>query len=271
MTKLKSPLLSFSAHGTLGDVLVFFNRHGKSYVRKKPQDPVSLSIGQGLLRDCFHSAAISAHSLTQGQKDYYASLAPDSAFCPWWNNFIGQYIKDNYEGPDMATTFIKSLQVAVVTILNGNSYVDAPINTIIPDNAAPFLLGNEARNANVQNFGCYLNFTSPTNVRVTRHWTPMTGDLTVSIMVIEFEAAFVVASSNVQVNFGAGDTSANTVISSVDLSKTILFPRGFVSVDNVTPLIYQAYSDFEDNTHVRARRNTSGNVLYVMTRYIQFI
>ena len=271
MAKLKSPLMSFSAHGALGDLLVFFDRHGKSYVRSKPQDPISLSVDQGVLRDCFVSAAVSAHSLTQGQKDYYADLAPNSAFCPWWNNFIGQYIKDNYEVPGVATTFLKSLQVAVVTILSGNSYVDAPINTIVQANAAPFLLGNEARNTNPQNFGCYLNFTSPTNVRVVRHWTPMTGDLTVSIMVIEFEGDFVVASQNVQVNFGAGDTEANTVIPAVDLSKTILFPRGFVTVDNVAPTIYQAYSDFEDNTHVRARRNTSGNVVYVMTRFIQFI
>ena len=99
----------------------------------------------------------------------------------------------------------------------------------------------------------------------------MTGNITCTIMVIEFVGDFVVHAQNAQVNFDAGDTSANVAITEIDISKSILFPRGFVSPDNVDPTIYKSYSDLEDSTHVRARRHASGNVLYVMSTVIEFI
>lgn len=271
MAKLKSPLLSFSAHGTLGDVLVFFDRHGKNYVRSKPQDPVSLSLAQGVLRDCFVSAAISAHSLTQGQKDAYAAVAPNSAFCPWWNNFIGQYIKDNYEAPDLATTFLKSVQIATGVILDGESYIDITIDEITTNKAVPFMLGAEASLDDPRNHEIYCSFIASTTCRVSRHTSPKVGALNVSVFILEFEPAFVVSHQNRQVNFGAGDVLATIEIDAVDLSKTVLFPRGNICTADVAPTIYKAYSDFLNNTTIRARRNTSGNAVYYMYTVVQFI
>jgi hypothetical protein len=271
MAKLKSPLLSFSAHGTLGDVLVFFDRHGKNYVRSKPQDPVSLSIAQGLLRDCFVSAAISAHSLTQGQKDSYAAAAPNSAFCPWWNNFIGQYIEDNYEGPDVATTFLKSVQIATGIIADGDSYIDITVNEFTPDKSVPFMLGAEASLDDPRNHEIYCSFIGTTTVRVSRHTSPKVGALNVSVFVLEFEPAFIVGHQNRQVNFGAGDVLATIAIDERNLAKTVLFPRGNVCTADVAPTVYKAYSDFLNNTTIRARRNTSGVAVYYMYTVVEFI
>ena len=271
MAKLKSPLLSFSAHGTLGDVLVFFDRHGKSYARSKPKDPVSLSLAQGVLRDCFASAAVSALSLTQGQKDSYAALAPNSAFCPWWNNFIGEYIKDNYEAPSVVSTFIKSAQIAVGTILNGQGSVDVVVNSVVPDNCAPFMLGVAPVNDDPRNFGCYVSFLDSTHVRFVRHWSPMTGDLIVSAMVLEFEPDFIVSAQSKTLAPEAGDTTKTISIDAVDLSKTVLFPKGFTAHADVTPQIYNWYTDFQDNTTVRIRRSTSGAAGYVIVLVVEFI
>jgi len=271
MTKLKSPLLSFSAHGTLGDVLVFFNRHGKSYVRKKPQDPVSLSIGQGLLRDCFHSAAISAHSLTQGQKDYYASLAPDSAFCPWWNNFIGQYIKDNYEGPAVATTFIKTVQIAVGTIPNGDQIADISISAINKDYSAPIILGWGAANDDSRNAHCITMIPDNTHVRLNRAGAPKVGDLIVSVLILEFEPDFVVSIQNWNIAFLSGDILATQAITAVDLNKTILFPCGKRSYSDVGFTQFNSYVDFLNNTTLRARRTTSGSIHDVRVCVVELI
>ncbi|MCK4248139.1 MAG: hypothetical protein KAX15_00010 [Candidatus Omnitrophica bacterium] len=271
MAKLKSPLLSFSAQGTFGDVLVFFNRHGKSYARSKPKDPISLSVDQGVLRDCFVSAAISAHSLTEGQKDYYASLAPDSAFCPWWNNFIGQYIKDNYEAPSVATTFIKSVQIATGTIPDGVNYVDVVISSVDHLKTVPFILGIGAANDDPRNFGCYITFLDATHVRFVRYSAGEVGDLIVSVMVFEVEPDFLVSIQSVSIAYTAGDTLLTELVDEVDLSKAILFPRGRLINDNVAANIYNWYADMSDSTHVRIRRVTggsAGNEIFYLCEFI---
>ena len=271
MAKLKSPLLSFSAHGTLGDVLVFFDRHGKSYVRSKPQDPVSLSVAQSLLRSCFESAAISAHSLTEGQKDYYANLAPNSAFCPWWNNFIGQYIKDNYEAPGVATTFIKSVQVVVGTIPTGDYWIDIEISSIDHLKTVPFILGVGCANDDPRNFGCYITFLDATHMRIVRSNTTKLGALTVSVMVWELEPDFLVSIQSVSIAYVAGDTSVNKTVTEVDLSKSILFPRGRLINEDVAANIYNWYADMLNSTTARIRRTTSGstgNEIFYLCEFI---
>jgi len=271
MAKLKSPLLSFSAHGTLGDVLVFFDRHGKSYARSKPKDPVSLSLAQGLLRDCFVSAAVSAHSLTEGQKAYYADLSPNSAFCPWWNNFIGKYIEDNYEGPDVATTFIKSVEIVVGTIPNGESYVDVSCNAIVIAESCTFVLGIGAANDDPRNFRAYNTFLDTTHLRLVRDSQPKVGDLIISCMIVHFEPDFIVSHQYTSVAFGAGDTLATAAIDAVDLSKSIVIPAGFLCDQDVAANIWNIYLDLQNNTTLRGRRVTSGGEVNAIARVIQFI
>jgi len=271
VAKLKSPLLSFSAHGTLGDVLVFFNRHGKSYVRSKPQDPISLSVAQSVLRDCFASAAVSAHSLTEGQKDFYADLAPDSAFCPWYNNFIGRYIQDNYEGPDVAKTFLKSLNVVTGTIPDGEAYVDVEVPTIVTVDCAPFLLGCAPVNTDPRNFVHYIGFLDSTHVRFVRSTTSKLGDLIISAMVIQFDPDFIVSTQNCSISFASGDTTKTFSIDAVDLDKAIIFPRGALCNDNVTPNKYNWYADFLNNTTVRIRRSAAGSSGFIILLVNEFI
>lgn len=271
MAKLKSPLLSFSAHGTLGDVLVFFDRHGKSYVRKKPQDPVSLSLGQGVLRDCFVSAAISAHSLTQGQKDSYAALAPNSAFCPWWNNFIGQYIKDNYEAPSVVSTFIKSVQIVVGTIPDGSRNVDVLIDAVDIDFTVPFSLGFAPPNADPRNGYCFSILYDSTHIRFDRNSAPMTNDLKCSCCVIEFEPDFVVSYQVFNLTFESADTVVTETIDEVDISKSFIFPCGWRVASDVDINQINSYCEFQDSTTVKATRSTGGSWLYQRVAVMEFI
>ena len=271
MAKLKSPLLSFSAHGTLGDVLVFFDRHGKSYARSKPKDPVSLSLAQGVLRDCFASAAVSALSLTQGQKDSYAALAPNSAFCPWYNNFIGQYIIDNYEAPSVATTFIKSVQIVVGTIPNGSSYIDVLCNPIVINESCTFVLGIGAANDDPRNFRAYNTFLDTTHLRLVRDSQPKVGDLIISCMIVHFDPDFIVSLQYKTITFESGDVLATTAIDAVDISKTIVIPAGFLCDSDVNANVWNCYLDLADNTTLRGRRVTSGGIINAIARIIQFI
>jgi len=271
MAKLKSPLLSFEAHGVLGDVLVYFTRGGTSYVRSKPQDPVSLSIAQGLLRDCFASAAVSAHSLTQGQKDSYADLAPNSAFCPWWNNFIGEYIKDNYEGPSVATTFIKSLQIVTPTILNGNQYVDYTIASIDDTKSVLFLLGCNPVNNDSRNFMHYFSIQNSTTLRLYRVAAPALGDLIAHAFILEFDPAFIASLQIKSFSLPQADAQILVPIDAVDLSKTVIFPSGQRSYLNVTADIYLLRADLQNNTTLRLRRNTTGGSLDGQIRVVEFI
>jgi len=271
MAKLKSPLLSFEAHGALGDVLVYFNRGGTSYVRSKPQDPVSLSVAQGLLRDCFASAAVSAHSLTQGQKDYYASLAPDSAFCPWWNNFIGQYIRDYYEVPGLAISFIKSVQSVVGTILNGNTNVEVSIDEVVSEKSYISYLGVGAANDDPRNFRSCAYLIDGKHIRFTRATTPCVGDLICSAMIVEFEPDFVVSYQRVTAEIQSAETEGTKTINAVDLSKTIIFPAGFRCDGDVNADVWNIYLDFQNNTTLRARRVSTGSYVYSVVRILEFI
>jgi len=271
VAKLKSPLLSFSAHGSFGDVLVFFNRHGKSYARSKPKDPVSLSLAQSVLRDCFASAAVSALSLTQGQKDFYADLAPDSAFCPWWNNFIGRYIKDNYEAPGVATTFLKSLNVVTGTIPDGDYWVDVEVSPFVSVDCAPFLLGCAPVNTDPRNFVHYVSFSAGNCLRFVRSNTTKLGDLIASAMMIEFDPDFIVSRQNCSIQFESGDTTKTFAIDAVDLNKAVIFPRGALCNENVTPNKYIWYADFLNNTTLRIRRSASGSSGFIILLVLEFI
>jgi hypothetical protein len=271
MAKLKSPLLSFSAHGTLGDVLVYYDRAGKSYVRSKPQDPVSLSLAQGVLRDCFASAAISAHSLTQGQKDYYAALAPNSAFSPWWNNFIGQYIKDCYEAPSVAVTFIKSLQLITHTILDGQQYVDTAINSVNKDMCGLFLLGCNPVNDDSRNFMHYFSISTSTSVRLYRVTSPAIGDLIASAFILEYEPAFITSLQIKSFSFGVNDYEKLITIDEVDLAKTVIFPSGQRSYANVGASVFMLRTDLQDSTTLRMQRLSIGGALDGQVRVVEFI
>ncbi|MBA7496967.1 hypothetical protein ES702_07576 [subsurface metagenome] len=113
MVRLRYPLQSFLASGTVNDLITYYTRFGYSYVRKKTKNPISETEAQGLLRDVFKDAIVSAHLLTEGQKVYYHNLDPLSSACPWYNNFLGEYIKEFYVGVGVS---IKSLQSGSIVL-----------------------------------------------------------------------------------------------------------------------------------------------------------
>lgn len=68
MSKLKAPLLSLEAHGTLADNLTFQKRSGSKFVRRKPTPTDPKSTAQLAQRDAYQRAASSWNDLTDAQK-----------------------------------------------------------------------------------------------------------------------------------------------------------------------------------------------------------
>lgn len=177
----------------------------------------------------------------------------------------------NYSPFQVSKSFIKSLQICSGTILDGESLIDITVSEFNPFISVPFMLGADASLDDPRNHEVYCSFINSSTCRVSRHTSPKIGALNVSVFILEFDPACVVFHQNKQINFGADDVVATIDMEERDLSKTILFPRGNISTGDVAPTIYKAYSDFLNNTTIRARRNTSGTAVYYMYTVVEFI
>lgn len=123
MVKLKSPLHSSSASGSLADRITFINIGGKPYAKIIQKKTVSKSSAQESLREVFKAATALAKELTDEQKSYYDSLDPDSAACPWWNNFVSEYIKENWPVSADVNSFTRKRPPAVADLQAVHSFV----------------------------------------------------------------------------------------------------------------------------------------------------
>ncbi|MBA7540174.1 hypothetical protein ES705_32468 [subsurface metagenome] len=177
----------------------------------------------------------------------------------------------NYSPSQGSKTFIKSLQMCSGTIPDGESLIDITVSEYNPVISVPFLLGAEASLDDPRNHEVYCSFINSTTCRVSSHTSHHHVASTAPVFILEFDPAFVVSHQYSQINFGADDVLATIEMDPVNLSKTILFPRGNVSTGDVAPTIYKAYSDFLNNTTIRARRNTSGAAVYYMYTVVEFI
>ncbi len=200
----------------------------------------------------------------------YADLAL-ILLLPWWNNFIGQYIKDNYEVTPVAATFIKSLQIVTPTILNGNQYVDYTIASIDDTKSVLFLLGCNPVNNDSRNFMHYFSIQNSTTLRLYRVAAPALGDLIAHAFILEFDPAFIASLQIKSFSLPQGDAQILVPIDAVDLSKTVIFPSGQRSYLNVTADIYLLRADLQNNTTLRLRRNTTGGSLDGQIRVVEFI
>ena len=123
MVKLKSPLSSSSASGSLADRITFITIGGKPYAKFIGKGPVGISVDQESLRQVFKDASLAAKELTAEEKVYYAGLKPNSAACPWWNNFIGEYIKENWPVSADVNSFTRKREPAVADFQALHSFV----------------------------------------------------------------------------------------------------------------------------------------------------
>lgn len=180
MPKVKAPLYSFFASGTLNDILTFYTRQGNSFVRQKQNDPISKTALQEDLRTLFKDASVLAKGLSDNQKSYYASLNPNSAACPWWNNYIGVYIKEHWIGVGVS---VKSLQWG--TIDPGNqSTKRQDITPVDKDKSVLVFLGNFSTAGNWVSSICTIQLETNTNIQITRYGN--SPGLVAGYMILEF-------------------------------------------------------------------------------------
>lgn len=71
MVRLKTPLLSMDAHGSIGDALTFQSSTRRKFAREKPHLPYSLTLNQQYQRWLYEDYCAYWHTLTTTQKNVY--------------------------------------------------------------------------------------------------------------------------------------------------------------------------------------------------------
>jgi hypothetical protein len=93
MAKVKNPLFSFGASGTVAKVLTINQSDGSPIARRKPSGYAAASVPQQYMRDSFRDAAASWRGLSPVDKaDWRALAAPRSttAFAKYCLEWIAQ-------------------------------------------------------------------------------------------------------------------------------------------------------------------------------------
>lgn len=91
MGKLKQPLFSLGAHGSLGDALTYQERHQQTFVRKKPTPRQPSTLAQIYHQWDYQDYASLWHSLSAAEKQQYESDARRSritGFNLWMRNSL---------------------------------------------------------------------------------------------------------------------------------------------------------------------------------------
>lgn len=94
MTKLKKPLFSLSSQGSLGKVISFVKRGGRSIAEKKPEVPDAKTLAQLSWRHMYQKAVALWHALSVAEKQEWESLARPKHMTGFaW--FVSQALKPN--------------------------------------------------------------------------------------------------------------------------------------------------------------------------------
>lgn len=86
MAVLKMPLLSGSAHGTIGKTLTFEHKKGTNYVKRYQKPPQSQTTDQIIRRNRFRTACIVWQALTAAQKNlwgHFINIGPCGINAPF--------------------------------------------------------------------------------------------------------------------------------------------------------------------------------------------
>ena len=171
----------------------------------------------------------------------------------------------------MVSTFIKSAQVIVGTIPDGERAVDVLISAVDLDFTAPISLGFAPPNTNPQNGYCISFLLDSTHLRLDRNGTPMTGALSGSCCVFEFEPDFVKSNQIVNLTFESADTVVTLGIDEVNINKSFIFPCGYRVASDVDITQITSYVEFLNSTTLKATRTGTGSWLYQRVCVMEFI
>ena len=268
MVKLRSPLNSPAASGTIDDKVTYFNTRGKSYAKFKQRLPISRTTAQADIRDKFKEAIKYALELSEEEKKIYAALYPYSASCPWYNNFIGAYIKEPFEH---GKSIVKSIQFVEISIPANSTYGFKSIDELSRVKSALINLGNNAVvNSPAQGLTC-AEFYSDNIVAAYVYQSNPTDTILVNCLLIEFNHNYVKSRQHVAISLSPGALYNTWEIEPVDLASTVLFPGGclYTHLSNIPNWFYGTW--LVDATHLRADRNIGTGTLDVWTTVVDFI
>lgn len=267
MVKLKSPLNSPAASGTLNNKVTYFNTRGKSYAKVKQRLPISRSTAQASIRDQFKQAIKYALELNETQKQEYAALDFYSASCPWYNNFISSFMKFPFEHGKSITRSIQFYTVTIPATFT-SSYKDiAPVDA---SKSVVILLGNTAvSNSPAQCLG-YVDFYNDSRLVAYINTANPVGDIDFTCIVLEFNHNYVKKNLGTIDALYAGMTIKTVEIDEVDLDKTFLFNRGCMFTVTALPLHFFYTIEMLDSTHYRIIRCGNSGALYVRTSIVEF-
>lgn len=177
----------------------------------------------------------------------------------------------NYSFAQVSKTFIKSLQMSVGIIADGEELADIEISSVDLSFTAPILLGFSSPNADPRNCFCSSYFLDATHLRLRRCYTPTIGPLFASFCILEFDPDFVFSLQNVSIEIPTVETVATLDISEVNLDKSVIFPCGKILFGDQNHTIINAYVEFLNSTTLQATRTASGCILQKRVCVMEFI
>lgn len=267
MVKIKSPLNSPSASGTVNNKVTYYNSMGKTYAKFKQRLPVSRSAAQEAINTLFKEATTYIPEITPEQKEVYAAINPNSASCPWYNNFISSYMKDPFAH---GKSIIRSIEFVKVYIAPGYSYGFKYIEEVDRFKSALIHLGNIAVvNNPAQGVSCAELYSNEI-VGVYVYASNPTDTIWVNCLVVGFNPTYVKSRQHCAVMLLDGFTNATLEIDEVNPDTTLLFPGGslYSTSANVPSWFYGVR--LMDSTHLRVDRNSGTGNLDVWTTVIDF-
>lgn len=267
MAKLKSPLLSFSASGSLAGALTFLNIRGASYVKSK-QGPIGgTSPAQILQRAKFKAASVHSHLLTDEQKLYWHNVNEFSGACPWLVNFMSAYLVDPGQ---FEVTMIKSIQHSTVTIPINNVVGTVEIDEVDVSKTVLIHLGNKWHHYWLDQFMTSIELVNSTTVDARVLTSNEDNDILIKFIALEFDSAAVKSRQFLAGIFPPLDASLIVEIDEVVPAKTILMPAGARCATTRYQWFGEASCELIDSTHVECLRGAGDIGFMVYFTVLEF-
>ena len=267
MAKLKSPLMSFSASGSLADTLTFLNIRGGSYVKSK-QGPIgATSPAQLIQRAKFKAACVYSHLLTDEEKLYWHNVDKLSGACPWLINFMSAFLVDPGQFEE---AMIKSIQHSSATIPINTTSGSVEISPVDVSNTVLIHLGNKWFHYYYNQYSTYIELTDSTTVVARVYSSNEDYPVEVEFIALEFNPAAVKSRQFCCGVLAAFDLSVIVEIDEVDLSKVILLPAGTRSEPEQYSFRCEVSRELIDSSHVELIRHQGGPGLEVFFIVFEF-
>lgn len=252
--KVKSPLLSFSASGSLADLITFLNIRGSTYAKTKQGKIGGTSPAQLEQRAKFKAACVASHLLTDEEKLYYHNLDIRSASCSWFNNFMSTFLLEEEAPPE---SMINSIQHLTFVIADAAVEHVIEIDEVDLDLSVLVCTGFSSSLSTPPYTFPFTLFVDSTHVGAYRRFGAASTEVRISVYVVEFNSSAVKSVQFFSVNLLNDVIVFSTTISEVDVSKSIILHLGHYVFSDVAVCNIFVKHHFLNSTTVFSRRGSS--------------